>query len=88
MTEQPWYVHILGPDDIEGPFDTMEHALRRAAQINSWLMTRDTPITEETSLLWAVPTQSEWGTTNYKPVEFSVQLTSDYVQWQEEADRG
>ena len=73
MTEQPWYVHVLGPDDIEGPFDTMEHALRHAAQINSWLTTRDPLITEATPMLWAVPTQSAWGTTNYAPVEPSVQ---------------
>jgi hypothetical protein len=73
MTEEQWYVHVLGPDDIEGPFNTMEHALRHAAQINAWLTEREEPITEFTPMLWAVPTQSEWGTTNYQPTHPSVQ---------------
>jgi hypothetical protein len=69
MTNQLWYVHVLGPDDIEGPFSTMEHALQHAARINSWLTEREDPITEFTPMLWAVPTVSEWGTTDYRPAE-------------------
>jgi hypothetical protein len=67
-TPEQWYVHVLGPDDIEGPFDTMEQAFRHAAQINAWLDHRNGPFTAATPMMWAVPTRSSSGVAEVQAV--------------------
>jgi hypothetical protein len=72
MTHQQWYVHILGPDDVEGPM-TVDAAFRRAAEVNSGMDDRFGALTDDSFTIWAVPTRSERGTTDYRPADPSVQ---------------
>ncbi|WIA95840.1 hypothetical protein [Curtobacterium sp. MCBA15_004] len=67
MTEpQQWYVHILGPDDIEGPY-TIADAFRFAAEVNEASAYRLDSLTDESFPAWAVPTRSPLGTTDHEP---------------------
>ncbi|WP_336698207.1 hypothetical protein [Curtobacterium sp. USHLN213] len=66
MTEQQWYVHILGPDDVAGPF-TIAEAFRYAAEVNKSMADRINTLTEDSFAVWAAPTRSAYGTTDYTP---------------------
>jgi hypothetical protein len=55
-----WYVHTLGPDDIEGPFASHNAAVQHAMNVNVSLWT-GRAASEHSPHVWAVPTRNPLG---------------------------